>query len=97
MQALKLSEDLLPLSEMKSQASEVVDRVTRTRRPVVLTRYGRGVAVVLSIEAFEDLQLEAAKQRLFAGLQEAETAISQGQVVGEAEMDGLLSRWADED
>lgn len=97
MYALKLSEDLLPLSEMKAQASEVVDRVTRTRRPVVLTRYGRGVAVVLSIEAFEDLQLEAAKQRLCAGLQEAETAISQGQVVGEAEMDGILSRWADED
>ena len=65
MGALKLSSDLRPLSDLKSGAAEVVRQVTETGRAVVLTRHGRGVAVMLSLESYEELE-ESAEQRWIA-------------------------------
>ena len=93
MTAPKMSEDLRPLSDMKSSPGEVVVQVQRTGRPVYLTRYGKGVAVVLSLEAYEDLQASDAKMKLIAALRESERAIKAGEVVDHAEVDELLKAW----
>ena len=53
MPALKLSTDIRPVSDLKSHGAEIVRQVNDTSRPVVLTRHGRSVAVVLSIEEYE--------------------------------------------
>jgi prevent-host-death family protein len=91
---MKISEDLRPLSELKSRTASVVGRVRRSRRPVVLTRYGKGVAVLMSVEEYEELQSAAARLRVIAALQEAEDAIARGDVHGQAEMKGLLAELA---
>jgi len=62
MAQLKLTEDLRPLADLSTQASEVVQQVHSSGRPLVLTREGRGVPVLLSVEAFENLQ-SLARQR----------------------------------
>ena len=58
-----------------------------------MTRYGKGVAVVLSLESYEELQASAAKMRLVSALREAERAISEGETVDDADMDALLRNW----
>lgn len=93
MAAPKMSEDLRPLSDMKSSPGDIVGQVQRTGRPVYLTRYGKGVAVVLSLEAYEDLQVSAAKMKLIAVLREAERAAASGEVVEHAEVDEMLKAW----
>ena len=57
-QAVKFSEDVVPLGDMKVNPGKVVRRVDETRRPVLLTSHGRGVAVVQSLSQFEAAQEE---------------------------------------
>lgn len=49
----KFSEDIVPLSVMKVNPGRVVNQVDKTRRPVLLTNRGRGVAVVQSLKDYE--------------------------------------------
>jgi prevent-host-death family protein len=49
----KFSEDIVPLSDMKVNPGRVVHQVDQTRRPVLLTNRGRGVAVVQSLKDYE--------------------------------------------
>jgi prevent-host-death family protein len=49
----KFSEDVLPLSDLKVNPGKVVSQVKATRRPVLLTSRGRGVAVVQALADYE--------------------------------------------
>jgi prevent-host-death family protein len=49
----KFSEDIVSLSDMKVNPGRVVNQVDKTRRPVLLTNRGRGVAVVQSLKDHE--------------------------------------------
>lgn len=49
----KFSEDIVPLSDLKVNPGRVVHQVDQTRRPVLLTSRGRGVAVVQSLQVYE--------------------------------------------
>ena len=49
----KFSEDIVPLSDMKVNPGRIVNQVDKTRRPVLLTNRGRGVAVVQSLKDYE--------------------------------------------
>lgn len=50
----KFSEDIVPLSDIKVNPGKVVTQLDRTHRPVLLTNRGRGVAVVQSLEDYEN-------------------------------------------
>lgn len=56
--AVKFSEDVVPLGDMKVNPGKVVRRVDETGRPVLLTSHGRGVAVVQGLDEFEAAQEE---------------------------------------
>jgi len=56
----KFSEDIVPLSDMKVNPGRVVSQVDTTRRPVLLTNRGRGVAVVQSLSDYEEQTEERA-------------------------------------
>src|SRR5680860_1866919 len=55
---VKFSEDIVPLGDMKVNPGKIVRRVDETGRPVLLTRHGRGVAVVQALSDYEALQQE---------------------------------------
>lgn len=50
---VKFSEDVVPLSDLKVNPGKVVSRAQDTRRPILLTSRGRGVAVVQGLEDYE--------------------------------------------
>lgn len=56
--AVKFSEDVVPLGDMKINPGKVVRHVDQTGRPVLLTSHGRGVAVVQGLDEFEAAQEE---------------------------------------
>jgi len=56
MQPLRLDEDIRPLSEFRSGVASFIKKVSDTRRPLVLTQHGRGVAVVVDIRDFEAMR-----------------------------------------
>jgi prevent-host-death family protein len=49
----RFSEDVVPVGDLKVNPGRVVQHVDRTRRPVLLTSRGRGVAVVQALGDFE--------------------------------------------
>lgn len=53
---LVMSEDILPLAEVKKRLSEMVDRVEHHHDRVVLTRRGRPAAVLMSPDDLESLE-----------------------------------------
>jgi antitoxin YefM len=56
MQPLKFDEDIRPLSEFRAGVASFVRQVHDTRRPMVLTQRGRGVAVLVDIAEFESMR-----------------------------------------
>ena len=59
-QAVKFSEDIVPLTDLKVNPGRVVQQVGRTHRPVLLTSRGRGVAVVQALDDYESINEERA-------------------------------------
>lgn len=55
MSTVRFTEDVHPLSDLELRAAEIVDQARRNHRPVLLTRSGRGVAVLLDVEDYERL------------------------------------------
>ena len=71
--AIKFSEDVVPLGDLKVNPGKVVRRADETRRPVLLTSHGRGVAVVQGLSDFEAAQDERDFMRaVVAGLADLE-------------------------
>lgn len=71
--AIKFSEDLVPLTDMKMNPGRVVKHTTETHRPVLLTSRGRGVAVVQSVFDYEKAEEEREFMRaVVAGLADLE-------------------------
>lgn len=65
MRPTKFSEDVVPLTAMKVNPGRVVHQVDETRRPVLLTSRGRGVAVV---QALADFEAEAEEREFLRGV-----------------------------
>jgi len=49
----KFSEDVVPISDLKVNPGKILRMAGETRRPVLLTSRGRGVAVVQSVNEYE--------------------------------------------
>lgn len=86
MGALKLSSDLRPLSDLKAGAAAVVRQVTETGRPVVLTRHGRGVAVMLSLESYEALEERATLPAIREAVRAADEDVASGRLASQRDV-----------
>jgi prevent-host-death family protein len=70
---IKYSEDVVPITDLKINPGRIVTQVDKTRRPVLLTSRGRGVAVVESIKDYEERTEEQAFLRgVVCGLMDIE-------------------------
>ena len=58
-----------PVSDLRNNFAEISKTVHETKQPVFLTKNGYGDMVVLSMEAYEDLQFES---EIYFKLREAE-------------------------
>ena len=69
----RFSEDVVPLTDLKANPGRIVRHVAEAGRPVLLTRRGRGVAVVQSVAEYESAEEERAFMRaVIAGLADIE-------------------------
>jgi antitoxin YefM len=56
MSKIRVDEDIRPLSEFRAEVASFVKHIHETRRPMVLTQRGRGVAVLMDVREFESMQ-----------------------------------------
>lgn len=57
---------IIPISDLRQNASDVVRGVSSSREPVFITQRGRAAAVMVSMEAYEASQHELDILRLLA-------------------------------
>ena len=56
MQKIKIDEDIRSLSEVRNGMANFIKQVHDTKRPVIITQHGKGVAVLLGANEFETMQ-----------------------------------------
>ena len=73
MRKINVAEDIVPIGEFKTHASEFLRHVHATGRPVVITQNGKPAAVVVTPEAFEELGYrELVRTKISAGIASAD-------------------------
>ncbi len=50
--------NIVPVSDFRQDAAAILDRLTRTREPLVITRRGRPAAVLMSIDEHDRTEHE---------------------------------------
>ncbi len=75
MQRLKINQDIRPMSEFRSGVASFLKQVHDTKRPLVITQHGKGVAVLLDAGEFKVMQ---EKIELFEDLEKSITQIELG-------------------
>lgn len=59
MRAVRISEDIVPVSDFKAQAADWLRRVVETGHPLVITQNGKAAGVLLSPAEFDRLNERA--------------------------------------
>jgi prevent-host-death family protein len=69
----KLSEDVVPLTDFRNAAAEMLEKIKITRRPLILTQRGRSAAVVEGIKEYENkMELLDLLSAIVRGIEAAE-------------------------
>ncbi len=76
---LVLSEDIVSMTEFARATKERLQVLQESQRPCVLTHNGKAAAVVLSVEAFEQMAGDAEEHRMDQRLRAALAAYDQGE------------------
>ncbi|ORU93433.1 MAG: prevent-host-death family protein [Cycloclasticus sp. symbiont of Poecilosclerida sp. N] len=75
MRRLHFDQDIQPLSDFRAGAASFIKQINETRRPIVITQRGKGVAVVIDVSEYETMQ---EKIELLEEVQKAEAQLSAG-------------------
>jgi prevent-host-death family protein len=83
--------NIIPITDLRQDATSIVKRVTASGEPLVITQRGRAVAVMVSMEAYKHSQHELEILRLLAcGEKEIEAGKGVDLEVVLAEADSFL-------
>lgn len=94
MKAIRVSEGIVPLGTFKAQASRLLGELKQAATPLVITQNGRPAAVVLSPEAYDELQeRQEFLETVVTGLADAVA----GRVVEHDKVAQWLAQWGTED
>lgn len=69
---------------------QVVKQAEETGRPIVITRHGRGVAVLVSVETYDEFQALAPRAELQRAVADAERDIVEGHTLSH---DEVVAAW----
>lgn len=56
MQRMKIDQDIKPLSEVRTGIANYIKQVRDTKRPVIITQHGKGVAVLMDASEYDNMQ-----------------------------------------
>lgn len=87
---MKLSEDIQPVTALKTGAARLLQQVNETRRPVVITQNGQARAVLQDPASYEGMRDAIAMLKLMV---QGEEDIRAGRVVGHDEAFDEIEGW----
>lgn len=86
---------IIPISDLRQDASGIIKRVAASRSPLFITQRGRAAAVMVSMKEYEETQHELEILRLLVrGEKEVEAGVGFDLESVLAEADALLAKQA---
>jgi len=80
MQKFKIDQDIKSMSEVRNAMASYIKQVHETKRPVIITQHGKGVAVLLGASEYEAMQ---EKIELLSDLQTALNQMAKGEGISQ--------------
>ncbi len=90
MSKVRIDEDIRPLSEFRAEVASFVKQIQKTRRPLVLTQRGRGVAVLVDVREFASMQ---ERLDLVEDVYRAEEQLAAGEGIPHEEARTRVASW----
>jgi prevent-host-death family protein len=78
------------VTTLKRQATELLDDISRSREPILITQHGLPSAYLIDVESYELLQR---RMKLLEGIARGEKAIEEGRTLTNAQFKQRMSRW----
>jgi antitoxin YefM len=89
MQRLIIDQDIKPLSEVRTGIANFIKQVHDTKRPLIITQHGKGVAVLIDAQEYEAIQ---ERLELLTDVQVALNQIDTGHGIDHDEAKGNVLR-----
>jgi prevent-host-death family protein len=87
MRALRVTDDIIPVGVLKSQASKVLRQLRRDGRPVVVTLHGKPAGVLVPVEDFDRM---TERERFVAAVEQGLADSEAGRLIDDEELDAEL-------
>jgi len=84
---MKISEDIRPVTYLKSKAADILLQINETHRPVIITQNGEPRAVLQDPESYERMKSAIGLMKLLA---QGEEDVRKGRTTDQDEMFGRL-------
>ena len=85
--------EIIPISDLRQGAADLLGRIRKNRKPVIITQRGRAAAVIVSVESYEEAEREREMLRRIArGEREIKAGRGHDLASVMADADKLLSR-----
>ncbi|MFM8552399.1 MAG: type II toxin-antitoxin system Phd/YefM family antitoxin [Nitrospiraceae bacterium] len=92
MSRIRFSEDLTPITDFRVRAAEIVAKVKKTKRPIILTQRGRSAAVLEDVREYErKAERMELLEAVLAGLRAAEKGETVSHTKAMVELDRVLN------
>lgn len=89
MKTIKVSQDIVTLAEFKSQAATLLERISMSAQPLLITQNGKPAGVLLSPAEFDRIQ-EQESARFMASVQQGLHDANDGKVLTSAQAKARL-------
>lgn len=83
---MRVSEDIVPMAEFKSNASRLIRHMRETHRPIIVTHNGRPAAVVITPEEYDRFNDEQMRLFLLARYNAVVAAEAPGELIEDEDM-----------
>lgn len=84
-----LTKNIIPISDFQRQAGQIVDGLSQSDDPVIITQHGRAAAILMTPERYDQIQEDLRlldDLELMHMLKEAEKSIEKGDTISMEEV-----------
>ena len=82
---------LIPVTEIKRKATEIIACLQRDQEPLLITEHGREAAILMDVTSF---RMQERKIELLEGIIRSQQAMAEGRTVTHEEVLARTAKWA---
>jgi prevent-host-death family protein len=87
-------EDVVPISDLRTKASQIIARARQTKQPVLVTQRGRSVIVLLDVTEY---QRQRRKMALLEHIAAGKRDVAAGRVYSQEQIEADPETWLAQD